>query len=112
MIDVNDKQEECPFAGAYPKCNNAEGCSCCKEFETWLKENDLEFDLEKCPACGGTAHFFARNFGIKSTPKYKAICDTCQLQTPWVSSRTSAARIWNKRVGGKQHAEATQVPVL
>lgn len=24
-----------PFCGDFPKCNNAEGCDCCVEFEKW-----------------------------------------------------------------------------
>lgn len=30
---MTKKQSECPNAGAYPKCNNAEGCSTCEVFE-------------------------------------------------------------------------------
>lgn len=25
-----------PFCGNFRKCNNGEGCDCCKEFEEWL----------------------------------------------------------------------------
>ena len=27
---------EAPFCGDYPKCNNAEGCDACAEFEEWI----------------------------------------------------------------------------
>lgn len=27
----------CPFNGQFNKCNNAEGCDCCKEYNEWLK---------------------------------------------------------------------------
>lgn len=98
MKDVKMQKEECPYVGAYPKCNNADGCANCKEFDNWLKEKELELNLQNCPCCGGPAHFFERNFGLKCTQKVSARCDDCRLQTPWVTNRTTAARLWNRRV--------------
>ena len=31
---------DCPFCGDFPKCNNAEGCDNCPEFERWLKQEE------------------------------------------------------------------------
>lgn len=30
---------DAPFCGDFPKCNNAEGCDYCAEFEKWAEEN-------------------------------------------------------------------------
>lgn len=29
---------DAPFCNNFPKCNNAEGCDTCKEFEEWLEK--------------------------------------------------------------------------
>ena len=29
-----------PFCGDFPKCNNAEGCDSCREFEIWAAEKE------------------------------------------------------------------------
>lgn len=29
-----------PFCGEYAKCNNAEGCDACREFEIWLSDRE------------------------------------------------------------------------
>lgn len=29
-----------PFCGDYAKCNNAEGCDSCREFEIWLQDRE------------------------------------------------------------------------
>lgn len=34
--------KECPFSGDFPKCNNAEGCDGCPEFEKWLRAEELK----------------------------------------------------------------------
>ena len=105
MRDITFKHDECPLAGAYPKCNNAAGCAACSEFEKHLKEIDLELALSACPCCGGTAHFFERNFGLKAMQKVSVRCDVCLLQTRWVSNRVNAARLWNRRATGEKVQE-------
>lgn len=36
---ANPEHGDAPFCGDYPKCNNAEGCDSCGEFEKWLQKN-------------------------------------------------------------------------
>ena len=37
--NVTEKLKPCPFCGDFAKCNNAEGCDTCAEFERWAEES-------------------------------------------------------------------------
>ena len=38
---IKTEERNCPFCGDFPKCNNAEGCDNCPEYENWLKAEEM-----------------------------------------------------------------------
>ncbi|MBR2392064.1 MAG: hypothetical protein IKA93_00610 [Elusimicrobiaceae bacterium] len=52
-----------PFCGDFPKCNNAEGCDSCREFEIWAAEKEQRkatelystADTRTGPACANSS---------------------------------------------------------
>lgn len=42
VMGTKEVESTCPFDGQFNKCNNAEGCDFCKEYDEWLKAATID----------------------------------------------------------------------